>query len=1454
MEMRLTVHVPRRRPHPVDVVVRWSGHHTAAQLCAALAEYLGEPVGRLSTRGREVAADAVVGEPPLLHGAELTVDAFRHPGAAPAGFATTLLQLAVVGGPDAGHARSVSPPGLQVGRAPASGLVVADEALSRVHAVLRVDERGVLVEDQDSTNGVLVDGVPVRGPTPVDTSSAIGMGASTLRLRRAPGRGGPVVARGDGRLLVPSTGPSPSTTDTVEVACPEPPPERHRARIPWVAALVPLPVGLGLAYFLGPQLLAFALLGPVMVLAGAVSDRWGTGRARRRDAVGHAEAVRRAGERLEQALAEEGARLDRDHPDPHAVLVMAERRSSRLWGGAADIPLRIGSGRARTAVTWVEGGARTRPRRPRTPVVVALVEVGCMGVLGPRDVTDAVLRALVGQLCATQPPDRLALHVAARPGDEGWAWSGLLPHHVALHEPGEPEERLGAPALHAAAHRVLVVPDGSDATTAAYLRNARAAGWLAVVAAQTRGSLPADCGAVATADPGGGSLETTSDRVPARTELVVDGVGLWWVERVARALAPLTPGRPTHRATGRAPGIPDEVVLDDVLDPGALEPDAVAAVWQSARDEGGLAPAAAVVGTGRDGPLHVDLVRDGPHVLVGGTTGSGKSEFLRTLVAGLALSSSPRDLNLVLVDFKGGAAFGACAGVPHVVGLVTDLDDHLASRALVSLRAELRRRELLLVDQGVQDVDDYARTPGARSHPLPRLVVVVDELRTLVDEVPEFVSGLVRLAAQGRSLGVHLVLATQRPAGAVTAEVQANVSLRVAFRVRDRTESVAIVEDGAAADIHPSTPGRAVLRGADGVLQTFQAAILATSTPPERHDELVVVAPGGPGGPESPSPAPTTEAERRQRARRTEQLVAALAAAHVLTGDSDPRRPWAPTIPDLVRLDDIEPLLGGGPRAPGAVVGVVDEPDLQRMAALLWRPVDGTWLIAGRPRSGRTTALRAIVTAAAAEQDSRSLHVHLVDPGGGLCELGALPHVGTRVVGNDRRALAALTDHLQGLVAGRRRRRASATPSSDAVEPTVLVVVDGWEQLLEAHTDAPGGAVVDDLVRVLRDGAAVGVVGAVAGGRSLLQPRWAALAGSTIALGRLDPLDVALAGLRSSDVPVDPPPGRGIRLRDRREVHLAFVTAEDASGEARREGACGTGPPPGTPCDPAPAQDPPGGRPWRFRPLPTRVPMPTPALPQTSGRGAGGGGAASDPYQPRMPASYPVGVFGQALEVFRWEPSSHGRVLLVAGPARSGRSTALRVLAASVAAHGRSVLLVSRAATPGALGVAASGHAHHPRSGGSVGTGGVAAGRWMTAGAGDVDAVVRARRANPRLAVVVDDGDLLDDAPVTPVLHEVLELVDRDDGLVVVTATSAQLATRFRGLDAAVARHGTGLLLQPRPGDGDALGARSLPAVPHLPGRGVFVSGGSATEVQVFIPSDGQCSAQSSPSGAANAS
>ena len=227
-----------------------------------------------------------------------------------------------------------------------------------------------------------------------------------------------------------------------------------------------------------------------------------------------------------------------------------------------------------------------------------------------------------------------------------------------------------------------------------------------------------------------------------------------------------------------------------------------------------------------DGPVVVDLAVDGPHALVAGTTGAGKSELLQTLVCSLALANRPDELTFLLVDYKGGAAFRGCAGLPHVVGVVTDLDGHLTTRALTSLTAELRRRERLLAAEGVSSLEAYQRLRASQPalSAVPRLVIVIDEFRVLAEELPDFVHGLVRLAAVGRSLGVHLVLATQRPGGIVSADIRANVSLRIALRVRDRTDSVDVLDAPDAASIDASTPGRASLRGATTPLTRFQSA------------------------------------------------------------------------------------------------------------------------------------------------------------------------------------------------------------------------------------------------------------------------------------------------------------------------------------------------------------------------------------------------------------------------------------------------------------------------------------------------------------------------------------------------------------------------------------------------------------------------------------------------------
>ena len=176
----------------------------------------------------------------------------------------------------------------------------------------------------------------------------------------------------------------------------------------------------------------------------------------------------------------------------------------------------------------------------------------------------------------------------------------------------------------------------------------------------------------------------------------------------------------------------------------------------------------------------------------------------------LAAGSSPEHLTFVLVDYKGGATFDACADLPHTVGLVTDLDDRLAERALTSLEAELRRRERLLRAVGAADLADYRSVPGRA--PLPRLVVVVDEFAALSAELPAFVPALVGIAQRGRSLGIHLVLATQRPAGVVSDDIRANTNLRLALRLHDRADAKDVVGDDGPATFPRGTPGRAMLR------------------------------------------------------------------------------------------------------------------------------------------------------------------------------------------------------------------------------------------------------------------------------------------------------------------------------------------------------------------------------------------------------------------------------------------------------------------------------------------------------------------------------------------------------------------------------------------------------------------------------------------------------------------
>ncbi len=326
--------------------------------------------------------------------------------------------------------------------------------------------------------------------------------------------------------------------------------------------------------------------------------------------------------------------------------------------------------------------------------------------------------------------------------------------------------------------------------------------------------------------------------------------------------------------------IPDAARLLDVL--GLTNPTAekIVAGWATR----GMSTQA-VVGVSLDGPFALDLRRDGPHDLIAGTTGSGKSELLQTLIASLAVANRPEAMTLVLVDYKGGSAFAECARLPHTVGMVTDLDAALVSRALESLGAELRRREHRLAEAGKKDLEAYVDKRGrdATLPAMPRLLIVIDEFASLARELPDFVSGLVNIAQRGRSLGIHLILATQRPSGVVSPEIRANTNLRIALRVTDTSESSDVIDAPDAARIATANPGRAYVRLGHSALVPFQSARVGGKAPGRRAAVAAppFVAPLNAAAFGGPAPVRPREAAARDVVPVTDlaELVAAIRAA-----------------------------------------------------------------------------------------------------------------------------------------------------------------------------------------------------------------------------------------------------------------------------------------------------------------------------------------------------------------------------------------------------------------------------------------------------------------------------------------------------------------------------------------------------------------------------------------------
>ena len=849
-----------------DVAVVASGPVPLSAVRERLLRTAGlDPSGVLWAGDRQLADEDLIGTD-VLPGAVLTTS----PGPAPTPAAGW--QVQVVGGPGAGTVRAIGRDPVTVGRDPACDLVLPDDLVSRTHLSIERTAAGAVVLDVTSTNGSTVDGVVLDGPTPIGPDQLVRLGDTVLAVRPATAQPATVTPLPGAVSVRPRNRPRRDEPGA-PVALPTRAEAAAAARVPWVAALVPAAVGVGIAWFThSPVFLLFAVLTPVALVSGALGERVHRRRTRRRADVRYAQELSAARAAVRDALATE-TRLRRDEvPDPVAIAAAARQPGSRLWERPAGDPilLRVGTGTAASRAR-VQDAERTASAGTvhDVPVTVDL-RAGSVGIVGPPAAVRSLARALLVQLCVLHAPGDVRVLLVADPDRAGgWRWARWLPHLA-----GTAEVSVPGPWT------VSVVDSHDPRAVPVPARGSGSESGSALVLAPRVSSLPPACRTVVRVLDGRSTrvvVRRADDGTTRESTGVADAVPLGWAETTARALAPLVAaGGPGAAA------LPDRCSLLDLLDLPGPDPQDIRRHW--AADRGG---AGTVLGVGENGPFTVDLDALGPHVLVAGTTGSGKSELLRALVTGLALQHPVTAMTFLLVDYKGGAAFGACARLPHCAGLVTDLDPHLTRRALRSLDAELRRREQVLADAGV---DSWQRLPdGPPGSALARLVIVVDEFATLADELPDFVHGLVGIARRGRSLGVHLVLATQRPGSAVSAEIRANTGLRIALRVTDTAESRDVIDDDLAATLPRGLPGRAVAI-IEGRPLVFQTA--SPSLPGLDQDTVRVAALGEwrrlPDEGADQDPLATT--------------VAAVRAAVGTDTGSAPRALWLPPLPAVLRL------------------------------------------------------------------------------------------------------------------------------------------------------------------------------------------------------------------------------------------------------------------------------------------------------------------------------------------------------------------------------------------------------------------------------------------------------------------------------------------------------------------------------------------------------------------------
>ncbi|MFC8914155.1 type VII secretion protein EccCa [Streptomyces sp. NPDC057116] len=908
---------------------------------------------------------------------------------------------------------------------------------------------------------------------------------------------------------------------------------------------------------LGALILVITIIGSLVLVFSQRGKAQRTRRTQREAYLAYLEDLR---EELSGEERERRERADVLNPPPHALYDIV-RDPARLWErrrlDADFLRVRVGTGEmpVRDLRIADQGGSSvlTPPDRfmlneasalmdrfrtgTELPLTVPLDRVGNISVVGPREDCLRVARALLVQAAALHAPDDVGVALAV-PGDRlaDWEWAKWMPHLLDTEQfdgpvaarriaPSAPQlaRQLGPELRRRASYaaevrrglsgkdalsmssRLLVVTDGhgEDAVDLPRPDDAvglREMGVTVLHLLERRVQEPGHVGVRITVDGDQVVIEDLRQEEPVSAHGTVDEVSVPFAEGLARMLAPL---RLSAESMVDAPlsGPVDFADLLGIDDVARLD---LATLW-APRGERAFLRVPIGISDSHE-PVLLDLKESselgmGPHGLCVGATGSGKSELLRTLVLALVATHPPEDLALVLVDYKGGATFAPFADLPHVAGVITNLENQagLVERVHASLAGEVKRRQQVLKEAGnVADIGDYAALRAEKRpdlEPLPHLFIVIDEFGELLTAKPDFIDLFLSIGRIGRSIGVHLLLSSQRIEGGRLKGLDTYLSYRLGLRTFSADESRTVLDTTDAFHL-PPLPGFGYLKVDTSHYERFKASYVsgAYRGPVRRAEDedngplaLEYEAYNTLGRSEESGPQEAATVRRRE----TGPTELGVMVEQLETAPTDPvRRIWLPPLPAAVALDQVAGPLQAGPRGmqltgrrgPLQVpLGLLDDPTKQWQGQwyLDLTVAGGHAAVIGGPQSGKTTLLRTLVLSLALTHTPQEVGVYGLDlVGGGLQALTGLPHVGGVAGRADRERAARTVEEVRNMLAAREdlfrehnidsveqlRTLHAAGRLPQLASAEIVLVIDGFGALRDDF-DELDDAVVDILKR-----------------------------------------------------------------------------------------------------------------------------------------------------------------------------------------------------------------------------------------------------------------------------------------------------------------------------------------------------------------------------------------------------